>query len=294
MEQFNLDALKWWCTATDAEVFERFAKHAHDKHKYIYINNDANVLAVAHVDTVSSYDKNYKSHFYTMVLDGYPYVFSKWLDDRLGCYIITELLPLLGVKVDLLLTTGEETGQSTGADFIPPNDKTYNWMVEFDRHGDDVACYQYLENDEWRNALKLVKAYPVRGTFTDITAMEHLGVCGANFAVGYENEHSHMCHVDLVVMFEQIKRFLKFYDLFKTNKFEYTPPPPVSTWRVNETILENWRTSKRWQELEPEPMTNEEDEYVFFCPGCLNDVIETEFNFNHGLCQACINRKGLD
>jgi len=63
------------------------------------------------------------------------------VDNRLGVYLGMELLPSLGIGVDLLLTTGEEEGYSTAALFRTR--KRYHWMFSFDRKGEDVVLYQY-------------------------------------------------------------------------------------------------------------------------------------------------------
>ena len=49
-------------------------------------------------------------------------VHSGALDDRLGAYIILDLLPKLGINVDVLLTVGEEQGRSTANFFAPLGD----------------------------------------------------------------------------------------------------------------------------------------------------------------------------
>jgi hypothetical protein len=71
---------------------------------YIYKDNGSDILAIAHLDTVQS-----MKHFYTIDLGGERVVFNAQLDDRLGAYIILDLLPTLGVKCDILLTEGEES-----------------------------------------------------------------------------------------------------------------------------------------------------------------------------------------
>ncbi len=88
---------------------------------YFYKDNGSNVLAVAHLDTVADADER-KCRF-VVTEGGGTVVFSRALDDRLGAYIILELLPLLGLKYDILLTVGEESGLSTAAHFEPSRDK---------------------------------------------------------------------------------------------------------------------------------------------------------------------------
>jgi hypothetical protein len=148
---------------------------------YAYKDNGSNVLAVAHLDTVGlAHERG--CHF--LDTEGGPVVYSRALDDRLGAYIILDLLPSLGITCDVLLTVGEESGRSTAEFFEPPTGKDYNWMIEFDRGGTDVVMYQY----EDRATTKLVEASGARvgdGIFSDIAYLEHLGIKGFNWGVGY-------------------------------------------------------------------------------------------------------------
>src|SRR5262249_10213773 len=101
---------------------------------YTFADNGSDVLGVAHLDTVQN------AHFGSLIkLKGEKVLLSPRLDDRLGVYIITSLLPKFGVTCDWLLTTGEEIGCSSAANFR--TDKSYNWAFSFDRSGDDVVLY---------------------------------------------------------------------------------------------------------------------------------------------------------
>jgi hypothetical protein len=103
---------------------------------YFYKDNGSNTLAVAHLDTVQK-----RGWCELTQLSHDTLVFSPKLDDRLGAYVILELLPKLGINVDVLLTTDEESSNSTAMEF--KTQKQYNWMVEFDRAGRDAVLYQY-------------------------------------------------------------------------------------------------------------------------------------------------------
>jgi hypothetical protein len=129
---------------------------------YYFRDNGASVLGVAHLDTVL----NAKP-----MREG-KYVIAPQLDDRLGVWILLDLLPSLGVNLDILLTTGEESGNTTAYYF--DSIRPYNWIVEFDRAGSDVVMYQY-DCDEYAD---LLGSYGFRvgfGSFSDICAMDHLG-----------------------------------------------------------------------------------------------------------------------
>jgi acetylornithine deacetylase/succinyl-diaminopimelate desuccinylase-like protein len=77
---------------------------------YAFRDNGASVLAVAHLDTVVRHQQRLCNFVETA---GGEIVYSGALDDRLGAYVILDMLPKLGINVDVLLTVGEESGQST-------------------------------------------------------------------------------------------------------------------------------------------------------------------------------------
>jgi hypothetical protein len=159
---------------------------------------DSKILAVAHCDYVELPN----------VFAADPemgVVFSPRLDDRLGVYTLLYLLPSLGINLDVLLTENEERGATTAKDFI--TDKKYNWVVSFDRRGEDVVYYQYSNIREHLTPFFAVG----HGSYSDIAALQHLGVLAFNVGVGYESEHTSNCTCQLKTYFAQIARFVAFY-----------------------------------------------------------------------------------
>lgn len=171
---------------------------------YTHIDNGSDILAVAHVDYV-----NLPYHFYQ---EG-DIVCCPRLDDRLGVWVILDLLPQL-INVDVLLTTNEEIGQSTGQ-FFKPN-KQYNWMFQFDRAGTDVVMYHY-ETPKLRRILQRNGFRAGRGSFSDISYMD-LGCSGFNFGVGYHLQHTIDCYADLQDTYSMVGKFVKFYDKYKNKE----------------------------------------------------------------------------
>jgi len=170
---------------------------------YIYIDNGADVLAVAHLDTVAS-----MHHFHRIDLGGEPVIFNAQLDDRLGAYIIMDLLPSYGLKYDILLTEGEESGRSTGQWF--ETDKEYKWMFQFDRSGTDVVMYQYEDTD--MRSLVTQHGFQVGlGSFSDISMMDELGCKGFNFGCGYYDNHSRFGHALVRETCTMVGRFIDFF-----------------------------------------------------------------------------------
>lgn len=237
--------LQHYCLADTMDLFYEFQLQqpgATDNDSYVYIDRGSNVLAVVHLDTVQDYGR------YTRYLgkDGKTYVktleetrysemqltsrkkikragcvslFSSTravksiaLDDRLGLYVIMELLPKYGIMPDVLLTIDEEIGQSTARDFFPT--KQYNWIFSFDRRGLYPVLYEY-DTPELRQVLSAFGYKCTQGSFSDISDLTHLGCSGINFGVGYDYEHTHHCIASLETVNALVEKFARFYDAMK-------------------------------------------------------------------------------
>lgn len=173
---------------------------------YWYQDNGSKVLAVAHLDNVQD-DPT------CQVIDtaAGPLVVSGALDDRLGAYVILDLLPRLGITCDWLLTTDEEIGRSTASDFADDYEgKDYNWIIEFDRGGTDVVMYQY-ETPEYVGLVEDAGARVGMGSYSDIADLDDLGCAALNWGVGYEDYHSPRAHAWLNDTFKMVARFVQFY-----------------------------------------------------------------------------------
>jgi hypothetical protein len=216
---------------------------------FYYRDSGSPILAVAHLDHVQA-DGTCRV---IDTPDG-PLALSGALDDRLGAYVILELLPKLGISVDVLLTTNEEMGASTASDFHPDH-KQYNWMIEFDRGGTDVVMYQY----ETPETCELVRSAGARvgvGSYSDIADLEHLGCAGFNWGVGYYDYHSRRSHAWLEDTFSMVAKFVKFYSANAGDHLPYDKRPPDDDGH-------DW-------------LTNEP------CPDC-----QTEFLDRWGCCWSC-------
>jgi len=181
---------------------------------YYYKDNNSNILAVAHLDSVLSPTKfDYAKFQYSKQ----KIVISPVLDDRLGVYIILEVLPKLGLKYDILLTDDEEIVRSTAGNF--KTSKKYNWMFMFDRRGNDVVTYNY-NAEGWHNALKEYFDIGI-GSYSCIKELEHLGCCGVNIGTSYYDNHSYSCYASLTELRKTIDKFIKFYQKNKDKRYTY-------------------------------------------------------------------------
>lgn len=180
---------------------------------YYFKDNGSKILAVAHLDTVVDHDQRQTGLLNTA--DG-DVVYSGALDDRLGAYVLSSLLPSMGLTFDLLLTVGEESGRSTAMYFEPGehHDKQYNWIIEFDRGGTDVVLYQYEDED----LVEMVEDTGVdvnQGAFSDISFMESIGIKALNWGVGYRDYHGPRGHVWLDDLYLMVDAFIKFHETWK-------------------------------------------------------------------------------
>lgn len=172
---------------------------------YIYKDNGSNILAIAHLDVV-----NTTKHF--KIRERRGVIRCGQLDDRLGAHVILDILPKMGINVDVLLTEGEETNRST-AEFFTTT-KKYNWIFSFDRRGEDVVGYKF-DDDYWKKKVISAGFKPSTGTFSDIAKLEDLGCKGLNIGVGYHDEHSPGAHLVISQLERQLKRFEVFHRLYR-------------------------------------------------------------------------------
>lgn len=226
-QQFDTDVLRQVCGMPESAFpsaygmdTTRVAQKAPSDF-YAFRDNGADVLAVAHLDTVMPADSRTCDFVNTQAG---TVVYSPALDDRLGAYLILDLLPKLDITFDVLLTVGEESGQSTARFFEPAKD--YNWVIEFDRGGTDVVMYQFEDHDT-ADLVRDVGAVVGDGIFTDVCELEHLGVKAFNWGVGYHDYHCARSHAYLNDTFGMLARFVDFHAL---NADTRLPHEDIGSW----------------------------------------------------------------
>ena len=195
---------------------------------YYHHDNNSSVLGVAHLDTVMQ----------ARPVKSGSYVFAPQLDDRLGVWCLLNALPNMGIKLDVLLTTGEEHCRSTAKYF----EGRYKWVVEFDRAGTDCVFYHY-DDRAWRKAWRKYCRIG-SGSYSDIASM-NLGVCAVNLGVGYHSQHSRYCYADLNETRRQLNKFGQFYDRYRNVEFPYHKCAPLRTSSVGG--YDRWEGYDRWQ-----------------------------------------------
>lgn len=214
-DAFDRDILTYICEAPEAEFAKTFGmetvmvQQPAPSDFYLHRDNGSKILAVAHLDTVGLAHQRACRYVNT---EAGEVVYSRALDDRLGAYIILDLLPALGINHDVLLTVGEEDAMSTADFFDPP--KAYNSMIEFDRGGTDVVLYDY-EDEETVNLVRHAGAVVGQGSFSDISYLEHLEIKGFNWGVGYRDYHGPRAHAFLEDTYSMVAKYLAFHEATK-------------------------------------------------------------------------------
>lgn len=209
-----------------------YSQHAHR-------STGSPVLAVAHADFIQN-----PFCFSAVKTAQETLVFCPRLDDRLGVYTILDLLPALGVHLDVLITDNEETGSTTAADF--QTDINYSWMVGFDRRGTGAVTYGY----HWTGEEPEQYFSTSHGTFSDISELEHLGCKGLNVGVGYHNEHTERHYFSVEEYVDQIARFILFWYDNRETHFPHTRVESRSRTLWTPDELDDWANDyddkRRW------------------------------------------------
>ena len=258
-DDIDYDELKNVCKRPLDWFFRRAAEHTitGKRGRHIYIQHEnAKVLAVAHADTVIDPRKHFSFNILNRKIQGgevIRIVKTPTLDDRIGIYTIMHLLPsIFGAEwADILITEGEESGNSTAEDFV--TDKEYNWIVEFDRMGSsltsiskswknsDAVLYEYKGGKEFEDALEECGFENLgKGSFTDISHLQKLGVKAFNVAVGYHDNHSTKAYMFPKEYARTISLFMEFYKKYAGHKFIHVPVvKPKYDYKYNSTSRQN-------------------------------------------------------
>ena len=233
------------------------------------------ILAVAHADCTQ------KAAYVSDVIQ-HPMgnlVFYPKVDDRLGLFTFLHILPTLGIHPSILVTDHEEEGASTGREFaeLIGAKHSWNWMVMFDRSGDDVVTYGYT-SEETERLVASVGLENRHGAYSCISVMKDMGILGFNWGTGYENNHSLFGYFDLDVYIDMVLRFVEFWTMYGGTKLEYLAPVPRP--------LKAWLPGKMIYPAEEYPSYPFDDlldpDVSRYCPYCAQLYFATILH-----CQQC-------
>ena len=223
------------CASSDEDLLTKtpgFATYQNEYGMYAFKDNGASILAVAHCDTVS---------LKSAVRVQKTKVFSPALDDRLGVYLLLDVLPSLGVKMDVLLTDSEEIGMSTARIFDAPDGRKYNWCCSFDRADGEVVMYDYEDRDsDWKSFWDKYGFKLGTGSFSDIVELEDLGCKGFNFGCGYHKQHTPDCYADLRETAKSVNKFMSFYREHHGTHFPHTKVEKWKRYSSGRGLWDDW------------------------------------------------------
>lgn len=187
---------------------------------FLYAKGDIPVLLVAHMDTVhkeqcKEINNNNGKLSSPQGIGG---------DDRCGVFIIMNIINEL--KCSVLLCEDEESGlvgaaKFTKTDYI--NNLDVNFMVEFDRKGNNDAVFYTCYNKEFQDFVVDSTGYKfATGSCSDISKlMPASGIAAVNLSCGYYKAHT----VDEFVVYDEMMDVVEAARaLIKTecnNPFEY-------------------------------------------------------------------------
>lgn len=210
-----------YCLMTPESVIRRYLR-THQQidvsRRYVFISAQRREapMGVVHLDVVDGDHNLWVKYFQTLVI-------SRALDDRLGLWMLMKLRETHDFH--LLLTTDEERGRTSAADFVrdwqtDPSLQSLcapNWLFQCDRSRTrqkefipTAVLYQY-DSPALRRRLGEYGVQVELGTYSDIAVMTGMKAPGVNFSAAYQNAHTDLCRADLrevSIMLKLIDRFL--------------------------------------------------------------------------------------
>ena len=187
---------------------------------FLYAKGTIPVLLVAHMDTV--HPTTCKEVVYDNGKISSPQGIGG--DDRCGIYIIMNLVKELNCSV--LLCENEEIGgigasKFTKSDYI--NSLDVNYMIEFDRKGNNDAVYYSCDNKEFKEFVEYATSFKeASGSFSDISKlMPAAKIAGVNLSSGYYNPHSSSEYVVYDEMMDIVEEAKSLINAECEKPFEY-------------------------------------------------------------------------
>ena len=193
-----LKHIKNRCLQTKNQLFKDLKKNGYIcENGYCYKDNEnASFLLVAHSDTVQQ--KTFFRH-------DEDYIFSPFLDDRLGVALAVDVLPGY-INCDILICDDEEIGNSTAENFKVT--KNYRAIIELDRGGDDVVTYD-LDSPDFIASLRDVDFKIGYGSYSDVCSL-NTDICCVNVGIGFYKYHSKESFCVKKELQQNLKRLLKW------------------------------------------------------------------------------------
>lgn len=189
---------------------------------FVYAQGELPILLVAHLDTV------HKELPKTIYYDKIKQVLSSpegiGGDDRCGVYMIFEIIK--HHKCSVLFCEDEEIGAIGANKFIKSSvakNLEFNYIMEFDRKGNNDAVFYDCYNDEFEQFITKKFFKTAYGSFSDISVLApELGCAAVNLSCGYYNAHTTDEYVVWGEMQDSIKSACDIINATTdADKFEY-------------------------------------------------------------------------
>ena len=208
---------------------ERRLQHTHKEitvaDGFVYAQGKFPVLLVAHLDTVHKALPNFILK--AKDKDGNTVVSSPngiGGDDRCGVYMIFEVLEKFNCSV--LFCEDEEIGTVGAKKFTKhplSKDLKFNYIIEFDRKGNNDAVFYDCDNEEFTEFITKEFFKEAYGSYSDISEVApHLGCAAVNLSCGYYNAHTTNEYVVVEEMEKVIEETCKLLErTTDTDVYEY-------------------------------------------------------------------------
>lgn len=266
MSQKNL---KEFC---EKELKKRGYQDIKNKNGFLYAKGEHPVLLVAHMDTVHT--ENVKEIYYNKGKVYSPQGIGG--DDRCGIYMILNIVNEL--KCHVLFTEDEEIGCIGANKFTKISqykNLPVNYIVEFDRKGDNDAVFYECDNEEFTEFVTEDGFFKENwGSCSDISYVApYMGVAAVNLSCGYHEAHTLKEYVVLDEMEKVIVEAKKMIAKEVEKPFEYIEMQYVSNYKYGSSsrgyydYYDDWDYygyngyAKTPQEIDEGDIAYDEDEY---------------------------------
>jgi len=301
---------KDFCYMTQEGVKEYMSKYLTyknyeviDEDGFLYAKGDVPVLLVAHMDTV------HKERCSSIVKVGEKLSSPQGIggDDRCGVFIIANLIKKYHCSV--LLLEDEEIGtvgarKFTKTEYI--NNLDVNFMIEFDRKGNNDAVFYSCDNKDFTDYVLEHTGYKLAiGSFTDISVlMPESKLCGVNLSCGYYNPHTTNEYVNYNEMLDTIEAAKALITAECEKPFEYVAKTyQYSNYNSNSRAYNNNNSSRRsisyddydyaddindvyGDEIDSLPIKASKDVFLELTVVIINEAKQEEFLFATGKTKA--------
>jgi acetylornithine deacetylase/succinyl-diaminopimelate desuccinylase-like protein len=203
-----------------------------DEDGFLYAEGDVPVLLVAHMDTVHKSKPTEISELNGKITS--PQGIGG--DDRCGVFIIANIIKDLHCSV--LLCEDEEIGGVGAKKFAETKyieKLDVNYMIEFDRKGNNDAVFYSCDNKEFTEFVTKNTGFKLAyGTYSDISTLMPISkLCAVNLSSGYYNPHTTSEYVMYDEMMNTIEAAKKLIKTPCGKSFEYKAKTYTNTYNYN-------------------------------------------------------------